>query len=161
MTRARGTRADAQIFLWGVSIRNSLRSNCTGIYICNRGLAISLDRWRNGQRNLHRSSPCLFRTVPTKFHLDPKEQFLYEFNVKKLVLLWFRGYLGEIESGKKKVRIFHIRFCFRTTRSVSGLVLLIFVPNLQWFTRYDLMKLSAFYGWPSPYNTLLQKKQSL
>ena len=48
--------------------------------------------------------------LSTKFHLDRKRQFLYECSVKKLVFLGFRGYLGEIESEKKKVRIFHIRF---------------------------------------------------
>ena len=48
--------------------------------------------------------------LSTKFHLDRKRQFLYECSVKKLVFLGFRGYLGEIESKKKKGRIFHVRF---------------------------------------------------
>ena len=67
-------------------------------------MVISLDGWRIGQRDL--PSPCLFRTVSTKFHLDRRRQFLYEFSVKKLVFWDFRGYLGEIESGKKRLEFF-------------------------------------------------------
>ena len=81
------------------------------IYIWNQVLVISLDGWRIGQRDLHRSSPCLFSTVSTKFHRDRKRQFSHEFSVKKLVFFGFRGYLGEIESEKKRLEFFmHVFF---------------------------------------------------
>ena len=50
--------------------------------------------------------------LSTKFHLDRERRFLYEFSVEKLVLLSFRGYLGEIESGKKKMLEFFVYFLF-------------------------------------------------
>ena len=78
------------------------------INIQSRVVVISLDGWRIGQRNLHRSS-CLFSAVPTKFHLRQR-QFLYEFCVKKLVFWGFRGYLGEIELKNKRGQKFHVRF---------------------------------------------------
>ena len=51
-----------------------------------------------------------FALPPPIFHLDREHRYLYEFSVEKFVLLSFREYLGEIESGKKKVENFHIRF---------------------------------------------------
>ena len=62
---------------------------------------------------------------PPIFHLDREHRYLYEFSVEKLVLLSFRGYLGEIESTKKKLRIFHTLF-FCMCSVVSGLALPIF-----------------------------------
>ena len=44
----------------------------------------------------------VFSIVSTKFHIDRERRFLYELSVEKLVLLSFRGYLGEIESENKK-----------------------------------------------------------
>ena len=49
---------------------------------------------------------------PPNFILDRERRFLYEFSVEKLVLLSFRGYLGEIESGKKKMLEFFVYFLF-------------------------------------------------
>ena len=46
--------------------------------------------------------PLVLSIVFTNFHLDREHRYLYEFSVEKLVLLIFRGYLGKIESGKKK-----------------------------------------------------------
>ena len=40
--------------------------------------------------------------VSTKFQLDRERRYLQGFCVEKLVLLSFRGYLGEIESEKKE-----------------------------------------------------------
>ena len=57
---------------------------------------------------------------PPKFHLDRKRQYLYDYSVKKLVFLVFRGYLGEIESRKKKVTIFHTRFFFAQSVACQG-----------------------------------------
>ena len=54
----------------------------------------------------------VFSIIPTNFELDREHRYLYEFSVEKLVLLSFRGYLGDIESGKKKVKIFSYTFCF-------------------------------------------------
>ena len=54
--------------------------------------------------------PCVFSIVSTKFHLDRERRFLHEFSVEKLVLLSFRGYLGEIKSARKKLEIFSIFF---------------------------------------------------
>ena len=71
------------------------------ICIWNRFLVVSLDSWRIGPWNY---SPCVFSIVSTKFHLDRKRWFIYEFSVDKLVFLSFRGYLGEIESGEKNER---------------------------------------------------------
>ena len=93
------------------------------IYIWNRVLVISLDGWRIGQRDLPRSSPCLFSTASTNLHLDRKRQFLYEFSVKKLVFWGFRGYLGEIEFEKKRLEFFiyvffsHSQWCVRISAS--------------------------------------------
>ena len=42
--------------------------------------------------------------LSTKFHLDRERRFLYDFSVKKLVLLSFRGYLDEIKYEKKRKR---------------------------------------------------------
>ena len=47
-----------------------------------------------------------FALPPPIFHLDREHRYLYEFSVEKLVLLSFRGYLGEIESRKTKVKKF-------------------------------------------------------
>ena len=49
----------------------------------------------------------------------------YEFSVERLVFLSFRGYLGEIESGKKKAKNFSYTF-FCICSVVSGLALPIF-----------------------------------
>ena len=62
---------------------------------------------------------------PTNFHLDREHRYLFEFSVEKLVLLSFRGYLGEIESGKKKSQEFfiyvlfigHVQCCVRVSAS--------------------------------------------
>ena len=48
--------------------------------------------------------------MSTQFHLDRKRRVSYEFCVEKLVLQNFRGYLGEIDSGKKKVLELFIYF---------------------------------------------------
>ena len=62
---------------------------------------------------------------PTNFHLDREHRYLFEFSVEKLVLLSFRGYLGEIESGKQNVKNFSYAF-FCVCSVVSGLALPIF-----------------------------------
>ena len=49
---------------------------------------------------------------PTNFHLDRERRYLYEFSLQKLVLLRFRGYLGEIDSGEKKLNNFFMYFFF-------------------------------------------------
>ena len=60
---------------------------------------------------------------PPNFHLDREHRYLYEFSVEKLVLSYFRGYLGEIEPGKKKVKNFsytfflHVQCCVRVSAS--------------------------------------------
>ena len=112
-------------------------------------MVISRDRWRIGQRDLHRSSPRLFSTVSTKFHLDRKRQLSYEFSVKKLVFLGFRGYLGEIESQKKKmVRIFHVRFFSHNQRCVSVSASNFCSPICSGSQDTTLL---SFYVWPSSY----------
>ena len=72
------------------------------IYGWNRILLISLDGWRIGQRDLHRSSPCLFSTVSTKFYLDRKRQFLHEFSVKKVGVFVFSRISRRDRVGKTK-----------------------------------------------------------
>ena len=64
-------------------------------------LAISLNGWRTRQCNWYRSSPCVFKFVYTKFHLDREGRFaeLYstDFRPKKwpkMVILSFVGYVG-------------------------------------------------------------------
>ena len=120
------------------------------IYVSNRVLAISRDGWRIGQRDSHRSSPCLFSTaVSTKIHLDRKRQYFYEFSVKKLVFWRFRGYLGEIESEKKRLEFFIDVFFSHSQWCVRVKCFQFLQSNLQWFTRYDFRKLSTFYVWPN------------
>ena len=43
-----------------------------------------------------------------KFHLHRERRFLYEFSVEKMVLVGFRGYLGEIES--EKITLYQVEF---------------------------------------------------
>ena len=55
---------------------------------------------------------------PPIFHLDREHRYLYEFSVEKFVLLSFRGYLGEIESQRKKLRTSHVLlFCMCSVAS--------------------------------------------
>ena len=98
--------------IWGYNFRSKTVKLSGASQKCHFAIFLvkSLDGWRIGQWNLCRCS-WVFSIVPTKFHLD-RERFLYEFNVQKLVLLSFRGYLGEIESEKKKLTIFHAVFFF-------------------------------------------------
>ena len=63
--------------------------------------------------NLYRCSSCVFSIVSTKFHLDREHRLLCEFSVQKLMLLRFRGYLGDIESAKQKSLEFFMYFFFR------------------------------------------------
>ena len=111
-------------------------------------MVISRDRWRIGQRDLHRSSPRLFSTVSTKFHLDRKRQFVYEFSVKKL-FLGFSRISRRYRVRKKK------RFeCF----------MYVFFSHYQWCVRVSASNfcspicsgsqdttLLSFYVWPSSY----------
>ena len=65
--------------------------------------------------------PWCLSIVSTKFHIDRERRFLYEFSVEKLVFLSSPGYIGEIESEKKKLGFFHIiHICM--CRVVSGSV---------------------------------------
>ena len=100
-------------------------------YMLNRLLVISLNGWRTGQSNSYRCSPCGFSIVSTNFHSDRERRFLFGFSVEKLVFLSFRGCLGEIESRKKSLRIFHIRlFVLHVQCCVRGSVHPIFKPYL-------------------------------
>ena len=73
----------------------------------NRISLMSLDRWRIGQWNLYRYSSWV-SIIIFNFNLDRERRFLYEFSVEKMVLVGFRGYLGEIES--EKITLYQVEF---------------------------------------------------
>ena len=56
----------------------------------------------------------------TIFHLDREHRYLHEFSVEKLVLLSFRGYLVEIESGEIKVKNFSYLVLFFACAVLQG-----------------------------------------
>ena len=68
----------------------------------------------------------VFSIVSTIFYLDRERRYLHEFCVDKLVLLSFGGYLGEMESEKKELRIVHILFLWGMGNVVSGSALQFF-----------------------------------
>ena len=57
---------------------------------------------------------------PPIFHLDREHRYLCEFSVEKLVLLSFRGYLVEIESGEIKVKNFSYLVLFFACAVLQG-----------------------------------------
>ena len=73
----------------------------------NRFLVTSLEGWRTGQCDWYRSSPCAFRTVYTKIHLDWERRFLglsCGCRPKNVAKHWqFLGCLGESESDSRTV----------------------------------------------------------
>ena len=60
---------------WAGHRRNSTCSHHYFLMYMNRFWVISLDGWRTGQCNRYRSSPCVFRTVYTKFTLIGDNDF--------------------------------------------------------------------------------------
>ena len=111
------------------------------------------DGWRIGQQDWHRSSPCLFSTVTTKFHLDRK--FVPGTNlVSKSWCFGVFAYISARSSREKKMLEFFIYvFSPHNQWGVRVSASIFLYPNLEWFTRYDCrkLKLSTFYGWPSSY----------
>ena len=73
----------------------------------------------------------VFIVVSTKFHLDREWRFLCKFCVQKLVLLNFRRYLGEIESGAGNNLVFFMYFVFCVCSAVSGSALPMFKSQLS------------------------------
>ena len=89
------------------------------IYIWNRVLVISPDGWRIGQRDLHRSPPCLFSIVSTIFFILIENDNIYTNLLSKS---WYFGVFADMSarsSRKKMVRIFRKRFFSHSQWCVS------------------------------------------
>ena len=66
---------------------------------------------------------------PPKITLIGNDDFLFEFSVDRWVFLSFRGYLGEIESGKKKAQNFSYTFFFQCSVLCQGQCFQFSSPN--------------------------------
>ena len=93
----------------------------------NHFLVVYLDGRRIGPFNWYRSSPCVCRTIHTKFHLDRKRGLLElshglyaEMSGQKLLFLSFLGYLPETEAYSQNVWtciLVYISHCARVSAS--------------------------------------------
>ena len=91
---------------------------------------ISLHGWRIGQWKLHRCSPCVHRCLHQVSPWSGMTIFMQILRIK-LVLLNFRRYLGEIESGAGNNLVFFMYFVFCVCSAVSGSALPMFKSQLS------------------------------
>ena len=93
-------------------------------------IVTSFHGWRIGQWKLHRYSPCVHRCLHQVSPWSGMTIFMQILRIK-LVLLNFRRYLGEIESGGGNNLVFLMCFVLCVCSAVSGSALPMFKSQLS------------------------------
>ena len=112
--------------------------------------------WLIGRCDLHRSSPCAFRTVYHNIHLDRGQLFLELIHSaknlgQKLEKCYFWGIAGISARPGRILKLFgpaYALLCHGQCFQLSS-------PNLQWLTRLNFKNFYPILGWPSEYQVRL------